>query len=59
MTSVKSHFLRTLHIIVIAVFMLLFTSGINGAEEPRFLKKSFPDGFTFKVPVTLYNEPDL
>ncbi len=59
MTSVKSHFLRTLHIIVIAVFMLLFTSGINGAEEPRFLKKSFPDGFTFKEPVTFYNEQDL
>ena len=59
MTSVKSIMYRTLPVVITAVFMLLSTSVNAGAEEPRFIKKSFPDGFRLKESVRFYDPGNL
>jgi len=59
MSSIKSYLYKILPVIITAVFMLLATFAGAGAEEPRFIKKSFPGGFNIKEPVKFYDPQAL
>ena len=55
----KLRIFKELSLVFTMVIMLLLFALQAAAEEPLFLKSSFPDGFRLKEPVKFYNAENL
>ncbi|MFC1528980.1 DUF6599 family protein [Candidatus Latescibacterota bacterium] len=59
MNSVRTNIFRKLPLVFIATTVLMILSFQSGAEEARFLKKTFPDGIKLKEDVKFYDPGNL